>query len=257
MADNVAFDRETVERLERTYRTPTIVRRRERMRELLAPEPGERALSVGAGPGFEPAELSRRVAPGGSVTTVDLSRSMLAATRRREPGVRVCQGSAEELPLADDAVDTALAVQVFEYLRDVESAAAELQRVLRPGGRAVVVATDWDTLVWRAEDENRAERLLAAYEDHCEQPRLGSRLAGPLREAGLAVETVEPFPVLCTEGGEESFAHWLAVLAAEYLRGHDTVEDSEVDAWQADLRERAAAGETFLSFTQFCYLVRA
>lgn len=256
MADNVAFDRETVERLERTYRTPAMVRRRERVRELLEPAPGERVLSVGAGPGFEPAELAERVRPG-SVTTVDLSRSMLAATRRREGSVRVCQGSAEDLPLADDAFDAALAVQVFEYLRDVGSAASELERVLRPGGRAVVVATDWDTLVWRAGDEGRAERLLAAYEDHCEQPRLGSRLAGPLREAGLTVETVEPYPVLCTEGGEESFAHWLAVLVAEYLRGHDGVDSSEVDAWQADLRERADAGEAFLSFTQFCYLVRA
>lgn len=257
MADNVAFDRETVERLERTYRTPAMVERRERVRALLAPEPGERALSVGAGPGFEPAELADRVAPGGSVTTVDISQSMLAATRERAPEVRVSQGSAEQLPLAGDRFDAALAVQVFEYLRDVESAAAELERVLRPGGRAVVVATDWDTLVWRAEDGERAERLLAAYEDHCEQPRLGSRLAGPLRAAGLAVEAVEPFPVLCTEGGEGSFAHWLAVLAAEYLRGHDGVEEREVEAWQADLRERAAAGEAFLSFTQFCYVVRA
>lgn len=257
MADNVAFDRETVERLERTYRTPAMVRRRERVRELLAPEPGERALSVGAGPGFEPAELAERIRPGGSVTTVDISRSMLAATRRREGSVRVCQGSAEQLPLADDGFDAALAVQVFEYLRDVGSAASELERVLRPGGRAVVVATDWDTLVWRARDEERAERLLAAYEDHCEQPRLGSRLAEPLREAGLTVEAVEPSPVLCTEGGEGSFAHWLAVLVAEYLRGHDAVEESEVDAWLADLRERDAAGEAFLSFTQFCYLVRA
>ncbi len=257
MADNVAFDRETVERLERTYRTPTMIDRREQVRALLAPEPGERALSVGAGPGFEPAELGERVAPGGSVTTVDLSRSMLAATRERAPEVRVCQGSAEHLPFAGDAFDAALAVQVFEYLRDVEGAAAELERVLRPGGRGVVVATDWDTLVWRAEGERRAERLLAAYEDHCEQPRLGSRLAGILRAAGLTVETVEPFPVLCTEGDEDSFAHWLSVLAAEYLRGHDGVEEREIDAWQADLRERDTAGETFLSFTQFCYLVRA
>jgi ubiquinone/menaquinone biosynthesis C-methylase UbiE len=257
MSDNVAFDREAVERLEETYRTPAMVERRERVRALLAPEPGERALSVGAGPGFEPAELAERVAPGGSVTTVDLSRSMLAATRQRAPEVRGCQGTAEALPLAENCVDAALTVQVYEYLRDVPAAAAELARVLRPGGRAVVVATDWDTLVWRADDEERARRLLAAYEDHCEQPRLGSRLAGPLRAAGLTVETVEPYPVLCTAAGEGTFADRLARLVAEYLRGHDAVTDDDVDAWLADLREREAAGETFLSFTQFCYLVRA
>jgi hypothetical protein len=119
-----------------------------------------------------------------------------------------------------------------------------------------VVATDWDTLVWRADDEERARQLLAAYEDHCEQPRLGSRLAGPLRAAGLTVETVEPYPVLCTAAGEGTFADRLARLVAEYLRGHDAVADEEIEAWLADLREREAAGETFLSVTQFCYLVR-
>lgn len=190
------------------------------------------------------------------MTTVDLSRSMLAATRERAPEVRGCQGTAEALPLAEDCVDAALTVQVYEYLRDVRAAAAELARVLRPGGRAVVVATDWDTLVWRADDEERAERLLTAYEDHCEQPRLGSRLAGPLRDAGLTVEAVEPYPVLCTEAGEGTFAGWLARLVAEYLHGHDDADDEEVEAWLADLHEREAAGETFLSFTQFCYLVR-
>lgn len=49
------------------------------------------------------------------------------------------QGRAEELPLADSSVDVVVAVSMLEFLDDVDAAASEIARVLRPGGRCIAV----------------------------------------------------------------------------------------------------------------------
>ncbi|MCW8172576.1 methyltransferase domain-containing protein [Natrialba swarupiae] len=55
---------------------------------------------------------------------------------------------------------------------NLEAAIDELARVLRPGGRAVVYHTDWDSLVWRSTNRSRANRVLEAVSNHCPRPHL-------------------------------------------------------------------------------------
>jgi ubiquinone/menaquinone biosynthesis C-methylase UbiE len=54
-------------------------------------------------------------------------------------------------------------VPVYEYVDDLNAALAELYRVLDSDGRAVVYATDWDSLVWHASNRERAARVLDAW----------------------------------------------------------------------------------------------
>ena len=53
--------------------------------------------------------------------------------------------------------------QVLEYVPDVAGALAEMRRVLRPGGRLLVLDTDWDSLVWHAPDEELMARVLTTW----------------------------------------------------------------------------------------------
>ena len=76
----------------------------------------------------------------GTVTGIDASPQTLALARRRTQGrgnVTLYQADATALPVSDAVFDAALSVQVLEYVADVDAALAELQRVLRPGGRLV------------------------------------------------------------------------------------------------------------------------
>lgn len=59
------------------------------------------------------------------------------------------QGRAEELPLADSSVDVVVAVSMLEFLDDVDAAASEIARVLRPGGRCIAVTPGRGTSGWR------------------------------------------------------------------------------------------------------------
>lgn len=87
--------------------------------------------------------MVERLAPfAGRVLGIDNSAAMLKAARRRlgeTPNVELRQGDLEELPLDDAACDAALLVLALTYVAEPGLALREAARVLRPGGRLVVV----------------------------------------------------------------------------------------------------------------------
>ncbi len=94
---------------------------------------------LGCGTGQSTAALAPFVR---RVIGVDQSTAMLKAARKRMAGVdnvELRQGSLEALPLEDASVDGALLLLALTYVSDPGQAVAEMARVLRPGGHAVVV----------------------------------------------------------------------------------------------------------------------
>jgi len=259
MTETLEFDDNEVDRETAIYKTSAVATRRQRIRELLLLDRGETVLSVGCGPGFEPAEIAEEVGSTGRVHGVDRSRSMLASAAGRcadLPQVTLSVSDATALPVADESVDAATAVQVYEYVPDVETAVAELARVLRPGGQAVICDTDFDSLVWRSTDRDRTQRVLETFTDHCEWPHLGSELASVFREAGLHVGRIEPYTICNTELAPDAFATRLMEAHAAYLVDREKFPPEKVDAWLADLKELDDDGKTFFSLTQYLYVVR-
>lgn len=105
------------------------------------PQPGQRALDVGCGPGALTAQLVSRLGTH-AVSAIDPSRSFVEATRERFPGIDVRAGVAEHLPYADHSFDLALAQLVVHFMTDPVAGLAQMRRVTRPGGR--VAACVWD-----------------------------------------------------------------------------------------------------------------
>ncbi len=130
--------------------------------ELLAPRAGERMLEIGFGPGVDVRRLARAVGQQGFVGGIDPSREMVrqATARNRsfvsEGRVDVRLGSAANLPFGDESFDAVTALNSAQFWPDLRASMAETRRVLRSGGRAVIVvqprrrgATHADTLEWR------------------------------------------------------------------------------------------------------------
>jgi len=93
----------------------------------------DRVLDVGCGDG-QVSRLARRV---GSqfVIGVDPTWNQVSVAARRGGGVHVARAGADGLPFADESFDAVVACLVFEHIRAVDSAIAEVARVLVPGGR--------------------------------------------------------------------------------------------------------------------------
>lgn len=144
-SSGIQFDAETAQRIERVDETSDAARRRRAVLAALELAPGERVIDIGTGPGFVAREACEIVGSGGRVLGVDTSEPMLDLARRRcssWPYAEFQSGNATQLPAEDGSFDAAVSVQVFEYVANVEMALAEMHRVLRPGGRAVVMSTD-------------------------------------------------------------------------------------------------------------------
>ncbi|MFN3243737.1 MAG: metalloregulator ArsR/SmtB family transcription factor [Planctomycetota bacterium] len=103
---------------------------------------GLKIADVGTGTGVLAMEMARL---GMHIVAVDQSEAMLAAAEAKrttlpDPGrVELRQGTATDLPLADGEVDAVLAHMVLHYVPSPRDAIRELARVVRPGGRVVLV----------------------------------------------------------------------------------------------------------------------
>jgi demethylmenaquinone methyltransferase / 2-methoxy-6-polyprenyl-1,4-benzoquinol methylase len=115
---------------------------RRRAADLAALAPGDRALDVATGTGDLAFELSRRVAPGGEVVASDFSERMLEIARTKaglQSDIRFETANAIALPYADDEFDAATVGFGARNFSDLDQGLREMTRVVRPGGRVVVL----------------------------------------------------------------------------------------------------------------------
>jgi len=116
---------------------------RERLREVLRPEPGERLLEIGPGTGYYSLDLAEWVGPEGTLEIFDIQQEFLDHVGRRaaERGlanVVPTQGDATSLPYEDDSIDAVVLITVLGEIPDPVAALREIARILKPTGRLVV-----------------------------------------------------------------------------------------------------------------------
>ena len=116
---------------------------RTRLRQVLAPRPGERLLEIGPGTGYYTLAIAPCLVPGGTLDCLDIQREMLVLTRQRARArglinLVALQGDAQALPYATGSFDAAYLVATLGEVPDNDVALHELHRVLKPGGRLIV-----------------------------------------------------------------------------------------------------------------------
>ena len=153
---------------------------------LLGLAPGARVADLGCGSGVF-TELMRR--QGYDAAGLDISPKLVALGRAKYPGLDLIEGDVEALPFDDASLDGVLLSGLVHHLPDPSRCAAEVFRVLRPGGRFV------------AFDPNRLNPFMYLYRDRSspfysakgvtenERPVLPGAVAAVFRQAGFQVHS--------------------------------------------------------------------
>jgi SAM-dependent methyltransferase len=147
---------------------------------------GARVADLGCGSGAFTALLRDA---GYRVVGIDISPKLIAVGREKYPGLELLEGDVENLPFEAGSMDAVLLSGLVHHFPDPRRCAAEVFRVLRPGGR------------FMAFDPNRMNPFMWLYRDHAspfyssvgvtenERPVLARQVARIFREAGFEVGT--------------------------------------------------------------------
>jgi arsenite methyltransferase len=247
------FDDETSRRVESTYLTADVVRQRQIVRDKLALRPGERVLDIGSGPGFLTLEMAEEVGADGLVCGIDPAASMLAIAADRAAGkVEYQEAGADRIPYDDGTFDAVVATQVFEYVADVPGALVEVRRVLRPGGRVLLLDTDWDSIVWASPDDARTLRVLEAFEQHLAHLHLPRRLPTLLTAGGFHDVRADVAPMLNVGYDAATFSAGLLDLVASFVVGRNGITAEEAAEWAEG--QRGLGPEYFFSLNRYLFL---
>lgn len=229
---------------------------------ILQLEPGTRVLDVGCGTGYLLYELAAAVGAGGEAAGVEPSAQMRQLAVQRTQSMSQCNvkdGDAYFLPVADESFDVVVFSQVLLYVPDVRRALLEATRVLRCGGRLLILDTDWGSLVVNTMQRELVQRLQAAFETSFEDAHLPPKLPGLLVQCGLALEEVTSIPMITSGMVEQEAPSFMGGWAFDKLPTKalaSGIAREDVDAWLEEQQLLSDANAFFACVHRFVFVAR-
>lgn len=224
--------------------------------DTLAPVNGEHILEVGCGSGVLCRQIAPGVVPEGKITGVDISPEFLriaqdyAVSTNMSGCIQWGAGQAEVLPFQDASFDGVFAARLLLHVLDSQDVLNELVRVVRPGGRVVVMDWDFDTVAVDHSDRELTRRLMHWRCDHHGGNNWsGRQLWGQMTAAGLV--NVKAVPVVSVAHRENDSLTLSLFRAAQVARDGGAIDSDEHDTWVGELRSNLAAGCFFASIVYF------
>ncbi len=245
-----------LEFLDRVESLADVRSRRRRSYERLELRPGMAVGEIGCGAGTAARELAALVGAEGRVHGFDISGTLIdvALSRTVQTGVANVDfrvADAATLPLPAESLDAYRAERVFQHLAQPERALAEAFRVLRPGGRILVMDQDWDTLLFDG-DLALTRDLTRAFADSLVSGTGARRLRSVLREAGFVDAEVTPDTRITADGHQYG---WMAdtIARAAVAAGLDA---ARARSWLDDQERRIGEDRFLMSMTHFVTVAR-
>jgi ubiquinone/menaquinone biosynthesis C-methylase UbiE len=239
--------------------TPSVQRLQAWALNSVAPQPGETAVDVGSGTGGGVCALAELVGQGGRAVGVEPNSRLreLAEARAAAAGssATFVDGEALHLPFGDASVDVVRSERVLQHLDQPDLAVQEMARILRPGGRLVIIDSDWGSVISYPGDRAVARRLNEAAWERMTNPFSARQLPALMVAAGLDVdwdigsqalvmppERVARFPMLSANADA-------AVVAGR-------ISPDERDHLLSEIRQAADEGVSFFAVTMFSVTAR-
>lgn len=199
-------------------------------------------LDIGCGPGIDTTSLSKRIGTGGGVFGIDNDFQMLREVEKKKKigksefiNLFNIHSDAQDLPFRDKAFDAARSERVFQHVINPKKVLMEMTRVVKKGGRLVVVETDWSTLTIDTDEFDIEQRI----KNHCITKIIQSGLAARqlfrlFTEFRLSDITVDVFPMHINDIAIAKRSLNLQEAETEALQS-GSITKNELKKWQKSL----------------------
>jgi ubiquinone/menaquinone biosynthesis C-methylase UbiE len=227
--------------------------------DLAAVRPGDVVVDVGSGTGTITRELAALVGAEGRALGVEPNPALrsVAEQRAREAGAGVSfvDALAVDLPLADGSVDVVWCERVLQHLDDPQAAVEEFARVLRPGGRVLLLDSDHATRIVSEVDRAVERAMVDAFTRRVPSPFVGRTIPRLVVQSGLELHPDVGSAVLVMPARSLREAPMLQ-QAAEWAVADGELDASQVAPAMAALHSASDAGWAFTAVTIFGFCGR-
>lgn len=242
--------------LEERSRTPDLHAVNQKLCETVAAKPGERLVEVGSGSGILCRMFAPQLQPGGWIVGVDISTEMSAQAQMYalsegiRNGIAFETSTAESLPYPEASFDGAIAARLLLHVANPDAVIQEMKRVVKPGGRVVVMDWDFETVTVDHPDQELSRRILHWRNDHHGGNNWsGRQLWRRMRAAGLQSLSVHPW-VSVTHSETDGLTQSLWRAAQVACEG-GAISPAEQEAWIFEIKSRIQDGTFFVSIVYF------
>ncbi len=225
-----------------------------RLWELARFAPGAQLLDLGSGPGYATADLAQLVGVEGHISAVDVSRRFLLSLQqliaaRVLNNVSWHEADAASLPHESGTLDGAFARWLLCFTPDAQAVVHEVARVLKPGGRFVIMDYANYEALTMAPTSAAIEHVIQVTAESVRQRggsfAVGRELPTMLHAAGFDVEHIEP--IVRVARPSSALWNWPASFFRNYLPTllslgliTDLESDAFVHAWEERSRDPSA-----------------
>ena len=250
------FQASEAKELEKSYRLDDIVKQRQKTLATLDLKSGERVLDIGCGVGFLAYEMAIQVGESGLVICLDQNQEMIRHAKQRCKNVRQTEfyeGDAGKLPVEDHSLDAVSCTQVLLYVENVSLVLTEIKRVLKPGGRVVIVETDWRGVILNSADGSLTQQIFSAWDTTVPSPNLPVHLRPLLKKHGFSKIQAEAIPILNTGYSPSNFSHGVIKWIAKNAEKKGVISKEQTKDWLTDLEKLEKEDSYFFCVNRFLF----
>lgn len=205
---------------------------------------GQKVLDVGCGIGGATFPLAEITGPTGLAAGVDISSALIDVASRRasnRPGLEFRVGEACAIPYPDGFFDVARSERVFLYLPDRLAAIHEMKRVVKPGGRVLLIDTDIDCTAIYSTKPALTRKMTSLVAASMPNPNSARELPALARRAGLKDIKTETFAATTPH------EFLVRAMAGSVSKAADegVIPRAEVDEWLGEQASLHASGDFF------------
>ena len=234
---------------------PDIIEQWKYYYQLLEIEPGDRILDIGCHVGDPALFLYKQYPYVKEIVGVDKDKKKIEYAKDRfneneNTPINFITGDALDLPFGDNSFEKVICAETIEWIELSSKAIEEIYRVLKPGGIALIIHTDFDTQVFNTNNLKRTRNIIHEFTDMGPNGIIGRELRELCIKGGFKEIEFEVYTLINDKYDENYYSYKLSKMMKEWLESEDLIDENELKKWENELEHLSEENKYYYSINR-------